>query len=104
MGDFGRSVSGPVIAQCDNTSAIALMMGNDMITQRAKRIDVIHHWCLDQVVRKEIAFKYCSTQLNREDGLTKAFPGPFFGVPDFSTAFILLLDPQGSVVFHLESV
>ena len=76
--NFGMTICGPVVMQCDNTSAIALMMNNDMITHRAKHIDVIHHWCLDRVGRKEIAFKYCSTALNQADGLTKALPRPAF--------------------------
>ena len=76
--DLGRPALGPVIVQCDNTCAIALMMNNDMITQRAKHIDVIHHWCLDRIGRKELAFKYCSTGVNRADGLTKALPRPAF--------------------------
>ena len=32
MRDVGRPVFGPVVVQCDNTSAIALMMNNDMST------------------------------------------------------------------------
>ena len=47
--DIGRPVVGPVAVQCDNTSAIAVVMNNGMITQGAKHTDVIHHWCLDRV-------------------------------------------------------
>ena len=43
--DLDRRISGPVIVQYDNTSAIVLMMNIDKITQRAKHIDVIHPWC-----------------------------------------------------------
>ena len=43
MRDFGRAVFGPVVVQCDHTSATALMMNNDMITQRAEHIDSIHN-------------------------------------------------------------
>ena len=47
-------------------------------TQRAKHIDVIRHWCLDRVGRREFEFKYCSTHLNRVDDITTALPRPAF--------------------------
>ena len=68
MCDLCKHVTGPVVLHCDSTSAKSLMMNNGMTTHRAKHDDVIHHWCLDWAGRKEIAFKNCSTHLNRADG------------------------------------
>ena len=66
-----------------------------MITQRAKHINAIHHWCLDRVGRKELEFKYCSTHLNKADGLTKALRRP---------VFLASLDMWSMAPFHSLSV
>ena len=75
--DCGRPISGPFIVKTsgsfiDKTSASTFNDEYRYDHAKAKPIDVIQHWCLNRVGRKEVAFKYCRTEPHRADCLTKA--------------------------------
>jgi hypothetical protein len=57
----------------DNQSAIKLLK-NPITTNRAKHIDVIHHFARERVIRKEVEFEYIDTTKMIADNLTKAVP------------------------------
>ena len=56
---------------CDNQGALALMR-NPTCHQRAKHIDVGHHFIRERVARGEISVEYCPTSDMVADVLTKA--------------------------------
>lgn len=60
---------------CDNQAAIALMK-NPVHHQRAKHIDVCHHFIQERVLRGELIVGYVSTKEMVADMLTKALPKP----------------------------
>lgn len=68
-----RQPTGPVIIRADNQSAIKLLE-NPVISQRSKHIDVIYHFARERVQRKEIEFRYISTNDMLADYLTKPVP------------------------------
>jgi hypothetical protein len=66
-------IQGPLIVFCDNKAALSLC--NDRKEgQRAKHIDIIHHFARDHVASGEIKFVYCRSASNVSDCLTKALP------------------------------
>ena len=60
---------------CDNQGALGLMH-NPCNHQRAKHIDVAHHFVRERVARGEIKVAYCSTEDMVADVLTKAVAKP----------------------------
>ena len=66
-------IQGPLIVFCDNKAALSLC--NDRKEgQRAKHIDIIHHFARDHVASGESKFVYCRSASNVSDCLTKALP------------------------------
>ena len=63
-----------IIIMADNQSAIKLLR-NPISSVRSKHIDVMHHFARERVLRKEVAFKYISTDKMVADIFTKALPG-----------------------------
>ena len=49
-------------------------MRNPICNQRAKHIDVCHHFVRERVVRGEIKVEYCQTQEMVADVMTKPLP------------------------------
>ena len=62
---------------CDNQAALALMK-NPVHHQRAKHIDVCHHFIQERVARGELIVEYTPTKEMPADILTKALPKPQF--------------------------
>ena len=60
---------------CDSSGALA-QMNNTVGHQRAKHIDVQHHFLRERVARKEIKVEYLPTQDMVADVLTKALAKP----------------------------
>jgi hypothetical protein len=56
---------------CDNQGAIRLVK-HPIASQRSKHIDVSHHFVRERVMRREVSFEYCSTDVMATDFLTKA--------------------------------
>lgn len=65
--------SSTISIYADNQSAIKLLK-NPITTNRAKHIDVIHHFARERVIRKEVEFEYIDTTKMIADNLTKAVP------------------------------
>jgi len=64
-----------VVLHCDNQGALALQR-NPTSHQRAKHIDVAHHFVRERVARGEIKVQYCPTQDMLADLFTKALAKP----------------------------
>jgi hypothetical protein len=64
-------VLGPVLINCDNQGAIALLR-NPQSTARSKHIDVIHHFARERVLSGEVEFVYCRSADNLADCFTKS--------------------------------
>ncbi|GAB4822219.1 hypothetical protein N2152v2_009265 [Parachlorella kessleri] len=64
---------GTITICADNQSAIKLLK-NPVFTMRSKHSDVIYHFARERVIRKDITFKYVSTDKMVADGLTKPLP------------------------------
>jgi hypothetical protein len=60
---------------CDNQAALALMK-NPVHHQRAKHIDVCHHFIQERVARGELVVDYVPTKEMYADMMTKALPKP----------------------------
>ena len=67
------NAAAPTLILSDSQSALALVK-NAMTTQRAKHIDVIHHFARERVARGELRFAYVGTAENIADCLTKPVP------------------------------
>jgi hypothetical protein len=61
----------PVVIDCDNQGAIALLY-NPQSTRRSKHIDIVHHFARERVLRGEVAFRFCRSADNVADCFTKA--------------------------------
>jgi len=62
---------------CDNQAALALMK-NPVHHQRAKHIDVCHHFIQERIARGELTVEYIPTDEMIADIFTKALPKPQF--------------------------
>ena len=70
MTDLGVSAPGPIRVSCDNQAALSLLK-DPIAHSRTKHIDIMHHFARERVMRKELAFVYCSSEENVADMLTK---------------------------------
>jgi hypothetical protein len=73
--ELGEMVTGPSIILCDSESVRALLR-NPMTTQRSKHIDIIHHFCRERVLLRQLQYDYVNTNDNLADCLTKPVPRP----------------------------
>lgn len=64
---------GTITINADSQSAIKLLK-NPVLSMRSKHIDIIYHFARERVMRKDIAFKYLSTDKMVADILTKPLP------------------------------
>lgn len=67
--------AGSVQMNCDSNGALA-QMHNPVGHQRAKHIDVQHHFIRERVARGEVKVRYIATKSMVADVLTKALPKP----------------------------
>ena len=73
--ELGIPYSGPTILNVDNQGAIAY--SNNAINHgRTKHIDIQHHFVREKVISHEVDIRYCATDDNLADLLTKALPRP----------------------------
>jgi len=72
MTDLGYQME-TITIQADNQSAMKLLK-NPVNSMRSKHIDVLYHFARERVMRRDVEFKYVSTQENVADVLTKALP------------------------------
>jgi transposase InsO family protein len=70
--DFGKS-PGTMLLYSDNQAALTLLK-HPVTSLRSKHIDVIYHFARERVARKEVEFKYLSTDKMVADVLTKPLP------------------------------
>lgn len=68
---------GTITINADNQSAIKLLK-NPVFSMRSKHIDVIYHFARERVTRKDVTFKYISTDKMVADALTKPLPSAKF--------------------------
>jgi hypothetical protein len=68
---------GTISIFADNQGAIKLLK-NPVFSMRSKHIDVIYHFARERVMRKDIIFKYVSTNKMVADILTKPLPSTKF--------------------------
>jgi hypothetical protein len=61
----------------DNHACLHLLH-NPMSTPQSKHIDVMHHWTRERVLAGELDFKYCRSDDNVADVMTKALAAPKF--------------------------
>jgi hypothetical protein len=73
--ELGETITGPLLISCDSESVRALLR-NPMTTQRSKHIDIIHHFCRERVLLRQLQYDYVNTTLNWADCLTKPVPRP----------------------------
>ena len=72
MGSFGQGSKGiPILMYNDNQAAQAIMK-NPTSHQKAKHIDIHHHFVRDRVQRGEVVVEHVESKLNCADMLTKA--------------------------------
>jgi hypothetical protein len=73
MRDLQLEGADNILIMADNQSAIKLLK-NPISSVRSKHIDVIYHFARERVIRKEVQFKYVSTEQMVADMFTKAVP------------------------------
>ncbi|GFH27542.1 reverse transcriptase Ty1/copia-type domain-containing protein [Haematococcus lacustris] len=49
-------------------------MGGHSYAELSKHIDVLHHFVRERAARGEVVFKFCESEANVADGMTKALP------------------------------
>ncbi|KAJ9504976.1 hypothetical protein QJQ45_013241 [Haematococcus lacustris] len=69
----GSDVVQPVTIMCDNEAAITLIK-HPIASAQSKHIDVLHHFVRERAARGEVVFKFCESEANVADGMTKALP------------------------------
>jgi histidinol phosphatase-like PHP family hydrolase len=67
--DFDLTIE-TVDINCDNQAALSLLK-HPIASARSKHIDILYHFARERVARKEVSFKYCSTDSMLADSLTK---------------------------------
>jgi hypothetical protein len=72
--DLGLKLDQPTTIWCDNQSAIALATNATDTATHMKHIDIWHHFICDTVATKQINIKWCPTEDQAADVLTKALP------------------------------
>lgn len=72
--DLGIKVESPITVNSDNQSTI-MMINNPKSSSRTKHIDVRLHFVRDYVYCNKIKLKYCPTDVNTADMLTKPLAG-----------------------------
>ena len=70
-------LAGPLKILCDNQAALTLC-ADVREGQRAKHIDVVHHFARERVASRELQFQFCRSEDNVSDCLTKALPRQAF--------------------------
>lgn len=76
LSELGLEI-GAIGINADSQSAIKLLK-NPVFSMRSKHIDVIYHFAREHVTRKDIVFKYISTDKMVADALTKPLPSTKF--------------------------
>ena len=71
--ELDNAPEGPITILNDNQSAIS-MAKNPHFHERAKHIDIWHHFITEQVYDGSIRLKYCPTREMVADMLTKGLP------------------------------
>jgi hypothetical protein len=69
---------GTIPIHADSQSAIKLLK-NPVFSMRSKHIDIIYHFARERVMRKDVTFKYVSTDKMVADILTKPLASTKFG-------------------------
>ena len=72
LNDLGMELD-TITIMADSQSAIKLLK-NPVFSMRSKHIDVIYHFARERVTRKDVTFKYISTNKMAADALTKPLP------------------------------
>ena len=72
--NFNIIFTGPVTIQSDNQSCIKFVQ-NEKFSNRTKHIDVRYHYVKDLISNNAIELKYCPTEYNIADMLTKPLAG-----------------------------
>ena len=75
LGEFGYAVKPELLV--DNQATIKLVQ-NPQFHKRSKHIEVRHYFVREKYQRKEIEIRYCPSESNLADMLTKALPKPRF--------------------------
>jgi len=70
-------LAGPLQIKCDNKAALTLC-ADVREGQRAKHIDIVHHFARERVASGELQFEYCRSEDNASDCFTKALPRQAF--------------------------
>jgi hypothetical protein len=74
LNDFDIIVEAPILVNSDNQSTI-MMIENSKFSRKTKHIDVRLHFVRDCVTKQLINIKYCSSEFNTADLLTKPLNG-----------------------------
>lgn len=74
LNDFGINIKDPIEINCDSQSCIK-MLENDKFSNRTKHIDVRCHHIKESIRDNQIKLKYCPSEDNIADMLTKPLAG-----------------------------